>query len=96
MEFRWEALTTRGVAGRVELRFVSTREAVEVAMLPYGAAGDDRYVVEVRRAREHGSGRHRRDGHAREWRTVRTVGTTDDYSTGLAMVVEALLDLEGH
>ena len=28
------------------------------------------------------------------WRTVRTVGTTEDFSTGLAMVVDAVIDVE--
>ncbi|MFD1514782.1 hypothetical protein [Halomarina rubra] len=82
MEFRWEALTLRGSGGRVELRLVRTAGAVEVAMVPYANAEEARYVVEVRRER---SGR---------WRTVRTVGSTDDYSTGLAMVVDAVLEVE--
>ena len=82
MEFRWEALTLRGSGGRVELRLVRTTGGVEVAVTPYDGSDGTRYVVEVNRER---------DGH---WRTARTVGTTDDYSTGLAMAVDAIIDVE--
>ena len=81
MAFRWEALTLRGAGGRAELRFVRT-DGVAVTMTPYDGPGGPRYVVEVRDG--DGSGR-----------TERTVGTTDDYSTALAMVIEAVLDVEG-
>ena len=85
MEFRWEVVTWHGPGDRVELRAVRTDACVEVAMVP---AGRTRYVVEVHRTREDG------DVGDGEWRIAWTVGTTDDYSTALALVLDAVLAVE--
>mgnify|MGYP005811049337 CR=1 FL=1 len=83
-EFAWEVLLFRGCGDDVDTRFVHHSGEVEVAIQPYrgGVTDGSRYVVEVFETAEGPP------------TTARTLGTTDDRSTGLAMAIEGIIDIE--